>query len=300
MSNKPSNAQQAALAAQQAAAAAKAPAATATEATVAEQAAADKAAADAASQSQTTADGATDAGAAAPAAAGATEQENPTPAGAVVTDTSGAVAAKEGDPTVAQGVRGVVTPPKPVQVAVDGAKKTAPAMPKVSSVGSANAMRVDIDLLRSEMERILADVPAANRMQINGIVDYVIRCDPSQIASMPSVMNATVGLWHNLRLIINNESKYFTKVFSAALRVFEIAGRGALSEMQLYRGMDNIPLSAGDRQAFQDITTMMRVLAPVKSRKMMLESSIKLSRSLRNGLTQEGINRVTAFFEAAQ
>ena len=214
-----------------------------------------------------------------------------------VVDTSGTTESDGTDPAMAAGVRGVIAPPKPA-VAVDLTPVKAPAMPKpISGLAMVSSTKVDMTLLDSEMDRLLADVPLPNRMQVNGIVEYIKRCDPSQMISIDGIAKASVGLWHNLRLIICNEDKYFQPVFTAALRAFELGSKGAMAEAYLYRAVDNMVLSAGDRRAFENITTMMRLLAPVKSRKAILANAIKLQRALRDGLTQEGINRVLAYFE---
>lgn len=213
-----------------------------------------------------------------------------------MTDTS---AAPQPDPSVPEGARGTVAAPKLINAAVENAPKVPPARPVVLAP-EAVSKKVDFELIDSEVERILEGVPAINRMQISGIVAYAKKCDPAQVMSGPALAQASVGLWHNLRLIICNESEHFEKVFTAALKVFELASKGAMGELYLYRSVDSMKLSSEDRQAYCDVSTMMRVLAPVKSRKAVLSTSLKLSRSLRNGLTQEGINRVVGYFEAHQ
>ena len=219
---------------------------------------------------------------------GAGAEEQPS-----VTDTSSAPAA---DPSVPEGSRGSVAAPKLVNPAVEAAGKIPPAMPVVTSTVSSK--KVDFELIDSEVERILEGVPAINRMQINGIVNYAKNCDPGRVLSGPAIAQASVGLWHNLRLIICNESEHFEKVFTAALKVFELASKGAMGELYLYRAVDTMKLANEDLTAYCDVTTMMRLLAPVKTRQIVMYNSLKLSRALRNGLTQEGINRVVGYFDA--
>ncbi len=197
------------------------------------------------------------------------------------------------------GSRGVVSAPRLIGTQPENASKAPPALPKVESV-AVKSNKVDFELLAAEVERILKDVPQINRMQISGIVNFVKKCDPSQVLSSEAIASASVGLWHNLRLIICNESEHFEAVFTAALKVFELAAKGAMGELYLYRSVEQMKLSKDDLKAYCDITTMMRVLAPVKSRKVVLATSLKLTRSLRNGLTQDGINRVVGYFEASK
>ena len=210
-----------------------------------------------------------------------------------VTDTS---ATPQPDPSVPEGSRGSVGAPKLINAAVENAAKVPPAMPVVAATVSVSR-KVNFELLDSEVERILEGVPAINRMQINGIVNYAKICDPARVISSAAIAQASVGLWHNLRLIICNESEHFEQVFTAALKVFELAGKGAMGEVYLYRATDAMKLASEDLTAYCDVTTMMRVLAPVKSRQAVLATSLKLGRSLRNGLTQEGINRVVGYFD---
>lgn len=215
-----------------------------------------------------------------------------------VVQETGAEAQKQEAAQVA-GSRGVVSAPKLVTAQPENASKAPPALPKVEAP-VAKSKKVDFDLIDSEVERILKDVPAMNRMQIAGIVAYVKKCDPAQVLSIEAIAGASVSLWHNLRLIICNESEHFEAVFTAALKVFELSAKGATGELYLYRAVEQMKLSKEDLRAYCDITTMMRVLAPVKSRQVVLATSLKLTRSLRNGLTQDGINRVVGYFESTK
>lgn len=223
------------------------------------------------------------------AAEGAEQQAEET----VVQDTGAAAQ----DAAQVAGARGVVSAPKLVSAIPEAAAKVPPAAPKVD-VAVLTSKKVDFALIDSEVARILGDVPAINRMQISGIVSYAKKCDPSQLLSTEAIANASTGLWNNLRLIICNETDYFEPVFTAALKVFELAAKGAMGEVYLYRAVDQMKLSKDDLKAYCDVTTMMRVLAPVKSRKAVLANGLSLSRSLRNGLTQDGINRVVSYFDA--
>ena len=253
---------------------------------------------------QESAAGATDDAVASDApAAGATEgteaAASETPAAEqapVVTSTT--LEAAAGAVSSGAATRGTIAPPS-VRVAPTSTAPVALALPKTNAV-AATAAAAEPALL-DEVNRILADVPDMHRFPILGVLSYCEKADLKVGNTQESMAKLNVTLWHNITNLINNQDEYFTPMFTALLRIFALAGRpdGPLSEIAINRGSEYMALSRTALQGYFKLTTMLRLTADPKSRKMILKSSLDLPKALKDGLTQEGVNRVVTYFETA-
>jgi glucose/arabinose dehydrogenase len=184
----------------------------------------------------------------------------------------------------------VVIAPTPVTPAPKAVAK--PIVVNASMPVAANAGAVEA------LSGILKTVPDANQIDINRIQIYLERMAPKRAADPRVGTQEQVALYRAIQNIINRQDEYFTQLFSALLFLFKTEGKaGALSDRFRMRFMDNIPLPAGDRKAFANITQMLHILADPKSRSLAMKQ-VNMERALENGLTAEGRDRVLNYFGA--
>lgn len=200
------------------------------------------------------------------------------------------VEVKEAAPAAEE--KDIIIAPKASEPAVSASKAV---NHKAVVVEEATAPVADNAATTNQLEKILKDVPAAHQIEINRILMYIGRMAPGREADLKVALTEQVGLYRAIQNIINRQETYFTQLFSALLFLFKQEYNGALGDRYRMRFMDNIPLHAGDRKAFANITQMLCILADPKSREIALKQ-VNMERALENGLTEEGRTRVLNYF----
>ena len=68
------------------------------------------------------------------------------------------------------------------------------------------------------------------------------------------------------------------------------------ADIEVFRFMDNVALSADDRKGFQRLLNLIKVLAPVKGRSIAVKQ-IDFPKTLAYSVTEAGRQRLLAYFE---
>lgn len=163
----------------------------------------------------------------------------------------------------------------------------APAGPVVQNTVIENA---DTDL-ESELARVLKEVPAAHQIEINRIKQYVLDMDPKRpIDGVKGAANQA-AFYRMVQGIINRQEQYFTPLFTALLKIIKANSKDVFHEYNRHRFMEEVALSASDRQALLNLTSLLCLIADPKGRAVALRS-IDVTKALQNGLTAQGVQRV--------
>lgn len=224
----------------------------------------------------------------APVAEQAPAQEAPAATAAVTETTTLAAAA-----TSSLATRGTIAPPR---VRRDNAneQKSAPALPNTLRPEAVPAQR---PVLIEEVQRILKDVPPTNHFPVLAVVEYCEKADLKRSNDAKTLAHMNVGLWRNITNLINRQEEHFDPLFTALLRIFHLESKNAMAEIAINRGIEHMALSKQELAGYMNITTLLRLVADPKSRKQVIKTGVNVPAALRNGLTQEGIARVIAYFE---
>lgn len=145
--------------------------------------------------------------------------------------------------------------------------------------------------LESELARTLKDVPAAHQIEINRIKQYVLEMDPLRPIDGVKGAAAQAAFYRMVQGIINRQEKYFTQLFTALLKIIKANAKGVFHEYNRHRFMEEVALSASDRQALLNLTTLLCLVADPKGRAVAIRT-IDVTKSLENGLTAQGVQRV--------
>lgn len=165
--------------------------------------------------------------------------------------------------------------------------------PAVGVVAVAQAPTTDP--LSEDLERVLADVPAAFRADITRLVIYCKTMAPGKPVSEKVGAVEQSALYRLIQNIINRQEQYFKPLFTALLLVFHHERKGALGDRHRNRFMEHVVLSKADRDAMQAITHTLFIVADTKSRELALKQ-VNLEKALSSGLTAEGQRRVLQYF----
>ena len=209
------------------------------------------------------------------------------------TETTNATTAAPTEPAKAEETKTANQTETPV---VQVVKTAAPAVKTVSAVAAAPVVQntviesTDSDL-EVELARVLKDVPAAYQIEINRIKQYVLDMEPKRPLSGQKGAASQLAFYRSIQGIINRQEKYFTPLFTALLKIVKANAKGVFHEHNRHRFMEEVELSSQDRQALLNLTTLLCLVADPKGRKAAL-NMIDLTKSLQNGLTAQGQQRV--------
>lgn len=151
--------------------------------------------------------------------------------------------------------------------------------------------------LKDQIAYILRDVPAAYHTDISRVFVYLDRMAPNRPISNEAGAKEQVALYRAIQNIINRQEVYFTQLFTALLAIFKSEFKGALGDRYRLRFMESVVLGEGDRKGFNYLTHLLCVGADPVSRKKALES-INFDRTLSNGVTAVGRDRILGYFDA--
>lgn len=199
-------------------------------------------------------------------------------------------------PVVAEISTTTAVPAKPVTmaartIAAGGApvvQKPAPIVPKAVVVETPVVVESDME---QDLARILKDVPPAYQVDIQRIKSYVIEMEPKKPIDPKKGAAAQAALYRSIQGIINRQEQHFTPLFTAALRLIKGNLKGVFHELNRHRFMEEVALSASDRQAMLNLVTLLCLIADPKGRAMIVKT-IDINKALESGLTAQGVQRV--------
>ena len=145
------------------------------------------------------------------------------------------------------------------------------------------------------VDRLLKDVPAAYTANLAGLKKYIVEMGPKRPVSIEEGVRNQVLLYRAITNTINRQNDHFRPAFTALLRLFVELKDSVFHEAYVFRFMDNINLPENDRKAFQRLLNLIKVLAPVEGREQ-AKAQINFEASLAYGLTEEGRQRLLAYF----
>lgn len=209
-----------------------------------------------------------------------------------VTETTNATSPAPTEPAKAQETTTANQTEAPV---VQVVKTAAPAVKAVATVATPVVQNTVIESndsdLDTELARVLKEVPGAYQIEINRIKQYVLDMDPKRPLSSQKGAASQLALYRSIQGIINRQEKHFTSLFTALLKIVKANSKGVFHEHNRHRFMEEVELSSQDRQALLNLTTLLCLVADPKGRKAAL-GMIDLTKSLQNGLTAQGQQRV--------
>lgn len=167
------------------------------------------------------------------------------------------------------------------------AQSSAPAKPEVKAAPQPAAKKTDVPT-GGEMNAI-------SRRVMSILNTYAEQMAPRRPVSDAKIIEQQRLLFEALTKAINESGEDFEKLMKMVFAFFEEHRAGVFHETRVFRGMDNIPLSANDRSALQRLINMFKLLANPQSRKLNLKQ-VDLHATLQYGITEVGRNRVLSFF----
>lgn len=169
------------------------------------------------------------------------------------------------------------------------AQSSAPAKPEVKAAPepAPTVKRTDIPTG--------AEMNAISRRVMSILTTYAEQMAPRRPVTDAKIIEQQRLLFEALTKTINESGEDFEKLMKMVFAFFEENRAGVFHETRVFRGMDNIPLSANDRAALQRLINMFKLLANPQSRKLNLKQ-VDLHATLQYGITEVGRNRVLAFF----
>lgn len=169
------------------------------------------------------------------------------------------------------------------------AQSSAPAKPEVKAAPepAPAAKRTDIPTG--------AEMNAISRRVMSILTTYAEQMAPRRPVTDAKIIEQQRLLFEALTKTINESGEDFEKLMKMVFAFFEENRAGVFHETRVFRGMDNIPLSANDRAALQRLINMFKLLANPQSRKLNLKQ-VDLHATLQYGITEVGRNRVLSFF----
>lgn len=133
------------------------------------------------------------------------------------------------------------------------------------------------------------------QMAFESIHGYIEAMAPRRPLSIDEGCRNQVSLYRAITTIINRSDDDFQPAFAKLLKLFEEHATGALAETHVFRFLDNVQLPEDDRRAFQRLINLIKVAGPVKGRELAVKQ-VDFAASLKYGLTEQGRQRVLAFF----
>lgn len=135
----------------------------------------------------------------------------------------------------------------------------------------------------------------AIQLAIETVRQYVQAMAPRKPMSVDDGCRQQVALYRAITTVINRAEDDFQPAFTTLIKLFEEHSEGALAETHVFRFMDNVTLPEEDRRAFQRLINLIKVAGPVKGRELAVKQ-IDFSQSLKYGLSEQGRQRVLAYF----
>lgn len=154
-----------------------------------------------------------------------------------------------------------------------------------------------VNTLKDQLQGILKNVPPAYQVDLGRVFTYLERMAPNRPITNADGAKEQVALYKVIQNIINRQEEHFTPLFSALLAIFKAESNGVLSDYNRLRFRESMVLGEGDRKAFVNLTHLLFVTADPKSRGNIVKM-VNLDRTLENGLTAAGRDRVLNFYNA--
>lgn len=167
-------------------------------------------------------------------------------------------------------------------------QKPAPVVPKAVVVETPVVVESDME---SDLGRILKDVPAAYQVDIQRMKTYVVDMDPKKPIDPKKGAANQAALYRSIQGVINRQEQYFTPLFTAMLRLIKGNLKSVFHELNRHRFMEEVALSASDRQAMLNLVTLLCLIADPKGRALAVKT-IDINKALESGLTAQGVQRV--------
>lgn len=167
-------------------------------------------------------------------------------------------------------------------------QKPAPVVPKAVVVETPVVVESDME---SDLGRILKDVPAAYQVDIQRMKTYVVDMDPKKPIDPKKGAANQAALYRSIQGVINRQEQYFTPLFTAMLRLIKGNLKSVFHELNRHRFMEEVALSASDRQALLNLVTLLCLIADPKGRALAVKT-IDINKALESGLTAQGVQRV--------
>lgn len=130
---------------------------------------------------------------------------------------------------------------------------------------------------------------------IDAILTYAENMKPGRQMNPIDGARHQVNLYRTFQFMVNNESKDFTKLFATVLRIVEELRTGAFGDRYAFRFTDVVQLNKQDINSFTRFLNLLSTAAPVKGRQDAIKQ-IDFSKTLEYGFTDEGRQRILAFF----
>jgi hypothetical protein len=131
---------------------------------------------------------------------------------------------------------------------------------------------------------------------LHAIAHYMENMKPKKPVTDADGARFQINLYRALTGTINHlEGEDFRKVFTQLLQKFHEHEDGVFGPTRIMRFFETMPLAASERVAFQKLVDMFKLLADPKSREVALKQ-ISFTRALAGGVTEEGRERVKAYF----
>lgn len=167
-------------------------------------------------------------------------------------------------------------------------QKPAPVVPKAVVVETPVVVESDME---SDLGRILKDVPVAYQVDIQRMKTYVVDMDPKKPIDPKKGAANQAALYRSIQGVINRQEQYFTPLFTAMLRLIKGNLKSVFHELNRHRFMEEVALSASDRQALLNLVTLLCLIADPKGRALAVKT-IDINKALESGLTAQGVQRV--------
>lgn len=190
------------------------------------------------------------------------------------------------------------------QVAGELSQET-PVTPPVDVRVDAPAVVEEVVVVALEEEEEVKPIikPVAAKPVLKGIegqlMDRLVRYSTNMAPRKPvtdaQVAQNQVALYRTIQETINTEAIDFKLAFENLMSWFEENKKGCCHETRVFRGFENIELSVNDRKGFMNLLNLLKVLSNPQTRRLGLKQ-VNLDTSLQFGVTQQGRNRVLAYF----
>ncbi len=145
-----------------------------------------------------------------------------------------------------------------------------------------------IDQIRQSGDKVGIDA-------IDAILTYSENMKPGRQMNPTDGARHQVNLYRTFQFMVNNESKDFTKLFATVLRIVEELRNGAFGDRYAFRFTDVIQLNKQDINSFTRFLNLLNTASAVKGRQEAIKQ-IDFSKTLEYGFTDEGRQRILAFF----
>lgn len=148
---------------------------------------------------------------------------------------------------------------------------------------------------QSLVDQIVATKNGAAINVIEGIKAYMASMVPGKIMTSVDGARNQALLFRTLQSAINGVQDDFQLLFATILKIMDENSNGIFGGRYIFRFTENLALNADDRQGFLRILNLMMTGAAVKGRAEAMKQ-VDFHRSLQYSLTDEGKQRILAFF----